>query len=181
MNANSLLVVLWSVLLFAPLSDAQSKRQSPREVHSFAVKDDTITITYGRPSIADPKSGRLRRIWGGVVPYGMVWRTGADDVSTLSTEKPLQIGDYTLPAGTYALFTLPLEFKTSKLMFNSQTTAMGTQYNEKADVARVDLVKTTLDHTVNQLEITVEAGPSGEGTLKLAWEQIQFSVQFVVK
>src|SRR5262249_52794031 len=98
------LAVLTAAIATAVLpggAPAQQPRKSPHETVSPAVKGGTITITYGRPSI------RGRKIMGGLVPYGEVWRTGADEATTLETGADLKIGSLDVPKGTYALFTLP--------------------------------------------------------------------------
>ena len=64
-----------------PLS-AQQKRLSPHETISKVIDGNRITIVYGRPYSKDPKSGEIRQIWGSLVPFGKIWRTGADETSS---------------------------------------------------------------------------------------------------
>src|SRR5580658_9365696 len=111
---------------------------------SAFIDKNRVTITYGRPYTKSPKTGEMRKIWGGLVPYGAIWRTGADEATLLITQKPITIGDATVPAGAYTLFTLPNEDGTAKLVINKQIGQWGVgnkSYDEKQDLARVDLKK----------------------------------------
>ncbi|HEU5396580.1 MAG TPA: DUF2911 domain-containing protein [Verrucomicrobiae bacterium] len=147
-------------------------------------RDDRVTITYGRPYTKDPKSGEPRKIWGGLVPYGKVWRTGADEATTLITQKPLVIGGVTVPAGAYTLFTLPNEDGSAKLIINKEIGQWGIgpgSYDEKKDLARVDLKKETLESPMDQFTIALQRNPSGGGVLKMSWENTAYSVPFTVE
>jgi hypothetical protein len=159
---------------------AQQKRVSPHETVSAVIDGSRVIVTYGRPYTKDPKTGEPRKIWGGLVPYGKVWRTGADEATTLITQKALVFGDTTVPAGAYTLWTLPAEDGSAKLIINKQIGQWGVgpgSYDEKDDVARVDLKKDPLETPVNQLTIAV----GKPGLLKLSWENIQYSVAFTVQ
>ena len=159
---------------------AQQKRVSPHETVSAVIDGSRVIVTYGRPYTKNPKTGEPRKIWGGLVPYGQVWRTGADEATTLITQKALVFGDTTVPAGAYTLWTLPAEDGSAKLIINKQIGQWGVgpgSYDEKNDVARVDLKKDALDTPVDQLTIAV----SKPGLLKLSWENIQYSAAFTVQ
>jgi hypothetical protein len=154
---------------------------SPHETVSATIDGGKVAITYGRPFSVKPGTTEVRKIWGGLVPYGKVWRTGADQATLLSTDQTLKIGDTTVPAGKYSLYTLPAEDGSAKLIINKQTGQWGTQYDEKQDLARVDLKKETLDKDVPQFTMAVEANSSGGGVLKMMWEKTQYSVPFTAK
>ena len=160
---------------------AQQKRVSPHETVSAVIDGNRITVVYGRPYTKDPKSGEARKIWGGLVPYGKVWRTGADEATTLTTQKPIVFGDTTIPAGAYTLYTLPQEDGSAKLIVNKQLGQWGTQYDEKQDLARIDLKKDALEKPLDQLAIAVAKNPSGGGVLKIMWEDTQYSASFTVQ
>ena len=139
---------LKSILLIAAIigaalpSMAQQKRVSPHETISAMIDGNRVTVVYGRPYTKDPKTGEARKIWGGLVPYGKVWRTGADEATLFITQKPIMLGDTAVPSGAYTLYTLPQEDGTAKLIVNKQLGQWGTQYDESQDLARVDLKKT---------------------------------------
>ena len=146
---------------------------SPHETVKATVAGADISIEYGRPYM------RGRKIMGGLVPYGRVWRTGADAATTMTTSKPLVIGDTTVPVGKITLYTLPAEDQW-KLILNKQTGQWGTEYDQSKDLARVDLTKKALTAPVDQLTFAIEPGASG-GTLKISWETTELSVPFTVK
>ena len=123
----------------------------------------------------------MRKIWGGLVPYGKVWRTGSDEATLLITQKPLVIGETTVPAGAYSLYTLPNEDGTAKLIINKQIGQWGTQYDESQDLARVDLKKSDLEKPADQFTMAVAKGASGGGVIKLMWETTQYTVDFTVQ
>src|SRR5271156_6227143 len=116
MNKFKSSLIIAALLLTALPLMAQRKRVSPHETTGAVVDGNRVTVVYGRPYTKDPKSGEIRKIWGGLVPYGSVWRTGADEATLLITQKPILIGGTTVPAGAYTLFTLPNEDGTAKLI-----------------------------------------------------------------
>lgn len=179
-QAKSLLVVAALILGMLPLM-AQQKRVSPHETISSVIDGNRVTITYGRPYTKDPKSGEARVIWGTLVPFGKVWRTGSDEATVLITQKAIVFGETTVPAGAYTLFTLPNEDGTAKLIINKQVGQWGTQYDEKQDLARVDLKKESSEKSADQFTISVGKNPAGGGIIKLAWEKTEYSVPFTVQ
>jgi Protein of unknown function (DUF2911) len=159
---------------------------SPHETISQVfdgARNNRVTITYGRPYSKDPKTGEIRKIWGGLVPYGKIWRTGSDEATILAIQKPIVIGETTIPAGAYTLFTLPQEDGTAKLIINKQVGQWGVgtgSYDEKQDLARVDLKKEPLETSVDQFTIAVDKNPAGGGIIKMSWEKTQYSVPFTI-
>ena len=164
---------------------AQRKRISPHETISATIDGNKVTIVYGRPYSKDPKTGDIRKIWGTLVPYGKVWRTGADEATLLTTEQPIMLGGTTIPAGTYSLFTLPAADGTAKLIVNKKTGQWGVPYKVDSEatneLARIDLKKDTLDKTVDQFTMAIEPNPAGGGALKMKWENTGYEVPFTVK
>ena len=173
------LVAMLVALSTSPLL-AQQKRVSPHETITADIDGSAVTIVYGRPYTKDPKTGAPRKIWGELVPFGKVWRTGADEATLLTTKETLDIGGTTVPAGTYSLFTLP-DQDGAKLIVNKQTGQWGTKYDEKQDFARIPMTKTTFDKPVDQFTMALEKNPAGGGTLKLTWETTQYSVALKAK
>src|SRR5579862_1733219 len=79
---------------------AQQKRPSPQEVISSSVDGNRITVVYGRPYSKDPKDAKgetIRKIWGTLVPYGKVWRTGANEATIFISQKPVIVGGKEVP------------------------------------------------------------------------------------
>ncbi len=174
-SLRSTLLILPALLLSAsPLFAQEKSRVSPHETVNATVGDAKVTIVYGRPYTKDPKSGEKRKIWGGLVPYGQVWRMGADEATLFTTDKEISIGGTAVPAGMYSLFLLPEE-GVAKLIVNKQTGQWGTKYDQSQDLARIGLIQQKLDNPVEQFMIAVEK-TAADGVLKLMWDDTQFSV-----
>jgi hypothetical protein len=129
----------------------------------------TIKVDYGRPYI------RNRKIMGGLVPYGKVWRTGANEATSFETQSPLTVNGTTVPAGKYTLYTLPSE-GAWKLIINKQTGQWGTVYNQAQDLARIDMKMQHLDAPVDQFTISFENPSPTSCLMKLEWENTSASV-----
>jgi hypothetical protein len=175
------LLLLPLVLALAASSYAQDKpaRVSPADTVTANIGGNEIKIVYSRPYTKDPKSGEMRKIWGGLVPFGQVWRTGANEATTFATQQPLKIGDKTIPAGSYSLFTIPTE-NGGKLIVNKQTGQSGLKHDEAQDLAQVDMKKEPLSPTVDQFTIAIEKNGDTGGVLKLMWENAQYTVPFTI-
>lgn len=107
-----------------------TKKHSPEAIASYAGKDGLILeVAYCQPS----KKGR--EIFGSLVPYDEVWRTGANEATLFTTNKDLNLGGKVLKSGTYSLFTLPSASEW-KVIFNEETGQWGTQYDESEDILR---------------------------------------------
>jgi len=179
-----------ATLVFSTPAMAQAAKKKSRQrvsPHFFFFKQKTayeMKLVYGRPYTIKPGTTEVRKIWGGLVPFGKVWRTGADEATLLTTKEPIEIGGYPLPAGTYSLFTLPAEDGTAKLVINKKTGQWGVPYIEKDEkaneLAHVDLKKKTLDKPVDQFTMAIEPA-SGGGVIEMSWETTQYSVPFTVK
>jgi Protein of unknown function (DUF2911) len=147
----------------------KSKRPSPHDTTETTLNGKKITIEYGRPYLKGRKVGQE------LAPYGKVWRTGADEATTLTTEADLNIGGTKVPAGKYTLYTLPSE-GTWKLIINKQTGQWGTKYDESQDLARVDMQKTALPQPVEQFTISFEKKGENTANLNLDWENTRVFV-----
>lgn len=151
----------------APSLQAQQQRPvlSPRDtVRATLAQGATVLLDYGRPSM------RGRRIMGELVPFGRVWRTGANAATTLVASSDLRIGDAVVPRGTYTLFTVPGE-REWLLIVNRQTGQWGTQYDASRDLVRVPMQTATLERPVEQLTLRVEpASGATPARLVLEWE-----------
>jgi hypothetical protein len=154
---------------------AQQTRKSPHETISntyLGKGGGRVTITYGRPYAKD------RKIWGGLVPYGKAWRTGADEATILTAQEPLMIGETMIPAGAYTLYTVPEE-KGGKLVFSKTVGKWGIPVDEKNDLTRVDMKQEPLANKVEQFTIMLDKSDTG-GVIKMQWENAQYSVPFTV-
>jgi Protein of unknown function (DUF2911) len=152
------------------LSEAPKKPMpSPPADTTQTVDGKTVSIHYNAPSM------RGRPIFGGLVPYDKVWRTGANPATTLKTDANLKIGSATVPAGTYTLYTLP-STGTWKLIINKQTGQWGTEYHQDRDLARVDMTKQTLSSPQEVMSITLEPFHGKTSALHIKWDTTDVSV-----
>ena len=175
-------ITVAATLLGTLPSMAQQKRLSPHETISAFFDHKLVSVVYGRPYTRNPQTGEVRKIWGGLVPYGQVWRTGADESTLFITQKPVVMGGATIPAGAYTLFTLPAGDGTAKLIISKRLGLWGSgEYDAKDDLVRVDLKKKSLDKPVDQFTMALEENPSGGGVLKLMWENTEYSVAFTIQ
>lgn len=147
---------------------------SPRDSVKAVFAGKAVTVAYGRPS------ARGRKIVGGVVPYNQIWRTGANEATTLTTDVELTVAGTRIPKGTYSLFTIPS--KTSwQLVINREVGQSGLVYHQQLDLARVKLQKNSLKNHVERFTILLEKVGPNSGVLKLAWEKTELSVPFSMK
>jgi hypothetical protein len=146
---------------------------SVRDTARATVGGAELVVDYGRPA------KRGREIWGTVVPFDAVWRTGANAATQLSTTKPLELGNLTLPAGTYTLWTIPGRSAVS-LIVNRQTRQWGTEYDAAQDLGRVAARVERSDAPVERFTISVV--PVGDGgELRFEWDRLRYVVPFKVK
>jgi Protein of unknown function (DUF2911) len=172
-------LTLSAALVVVGLAFGQQKRVSPHETVSTVIAGNRVTLTYGRPYTKAPKGSEMRKIWGGLVPYGKAWRTGADEATCLITEQPLMIGTETIPAGAYTIYTVPMEGEGSKMVFSKHLGKWGIPVDEKMDLVRVDMTKSALDKPADQFTMAIERDGMG-GKIKLMWENTQYTVPFTV-
>src|SRR6476646_10284205 len=129
---------------------AQAPRKSPHESTSIEVGGHKITITYGRPYLHG------RKMIGDHEPYGKVWRTGADEATTLETDAALDINGLKVPKGTYALFTIPGPDSWT-LIVNKTAKQWGAfNYKEGDELGRVAMAVTHREHPVEEFTITLK-------------------------
>jgi hypothetical protein len=145
---------------------------SPRDTAWGEIGPARMMVDYGRPS----RRGRV--VFGQVVPWGRVWRTGANEATQFTTDSPLVIGGERIPAGTYSLWTVPRP-DGATLILNRRTGQWGTHYERGLDLARVEMARESLADPVEQFTIAIE--PSGDGgVLRLSWESTSYLVPLSV-
>jgi hypothetical protein len=130
---------------------------------------NTVQIDYSRPSM------RSRKVFGGLVPYDQVWRTGANAATSLKTSVDLTIGGTAVPKGSYTLYSLP-SANGWQLIVNKQTGQWGTEYNQAQDLARIPMKVTQRSSGLELFTISLDKTGADAGTLKLEWENTLASV-----
>ncbi len=156
---------------------APEKRVSPHEQTSVTIAGKKITIEYGRPS----KKGR--EIFGSLVPWGEVWRTGADEATTITTEANLTIGTVKVPKGKYSLFAIPTDkAKEWPLIINKEPKQWGAfKLDTKQDLGRTMLKVEAAPAPVEQFTIALEPQADKKSALlKLSWDTSVASVPVTV-
>ncbi len=147
---------------------------SPHEKVDIEISDCRISIDYGRPS------KRGREIFGSVVPFGKIWRTGAGSPTILSTTKDLSFNGVIIPKGHYNLFTKPDRDKW-KLIFNAEKEAWGSAYRKEFDFASVDMVSKKTKEVVEKFTIEIIQKEVNGGILQLSWDKTIATIEFEIR
>ena len=149
-------------------ADAQNKPKSPKTDNSAKIGGVDVSVVYSAPS------ARGRKVMGELVPFGKVWRTGANEPTTIEFSQDVTIEGQAVPAGKYALFTIPGE-KEWVIILNSDYKQWGAmKYTADKDIIRVKVKPSPTKAMVETFEIKVES----DG-VKMAWENTM--VRFKVK
>ncbi len=131
-----------------------------------------IRVTYTRPA------KNMREVFGKLVPYGKVWRTGANEATEIKFYEDVELAGKKVKAGSYTLFTIPGE-KEWTIILNSDLDYWGAySYNAANDVLRVTAPVSALSDTVENFTIQFESKGEKEGNMKLAWDKIVVTVPF---
>ncbi len=157
------------------MSDDKSKRPSPPASAACKFSDGkTIKIDYSSPR------AKGRKIFGeasekALVPYGQIWRTGANDATTFVTDTNVTVGGKAVPAGSYTIFTVPKADAWS-LVISKKTGEWGTDYpGEKEDLLRVPMTVSKTSAPVENFTIAFDQAGS-KCTLRTEWENTRASV-----
>ncbi len=164
--------ILLSALFFLALSfpaNAQqdkSQRPSPPQTASTSFGETKVVINYGSPAV------KGREIWGKLVPYGKVWRTGANEATTFEVSTDVVIEGEKLPAGRYALFTIPGEEEWT-FIFNKEADQWGAyNYKEAQDALRISATPAKNGEFSERLSFYVVPDGDHEAMVTLYWEKV---------
>lgn len=155
-----------------------TKSYSPEATAEFKDGETDVKVYYNSPS----KKGRV--IFGGLVPYGVVWRTGANEATVLETNRDLSIQGKKLAAGQYTLWTIPGE-QSWKVIFNSETGQWGIDFNGEAnrdpenDVLAVDVPARMQEKEIEKFTISLDKADN-ELQLILLWDKTVVTVPMVI-
>jgi hypothetical protein len=158
--------ILW------PIMQKQTKKSSPEQNVSYSKGDMKLDIFYCSPSKKD------REIFGGLVPYNEVWRTGANEASTFTTNKDLMIAEQPLPAGKYTLWTIPNE-TSWEVIFNDRMYGWGVKLmdqkaarNPEGDVLIVEGKVSKSLNVVEDFSITLSVSSPDTTIMMFAWDNV---------
>ena len=154
-----------------PANGPQQPMPSPPATANVMLAGQTVTINYHAPSL------RKRHLGGPeIVPWNTVWRTGANDATTLITPIPLHIGSLLVPAGTYTVYTLPTASKWM-LIISKETGQWGTEYHPEKDLGRVELKAHKLASPQEVMSISFDDIKKDSAELHIQWETTVESVK----
>jgi hypothetical protein len=142
-------------------------RPSPIEIKEGKISGKGLKVQYGSPAVKE------RALWGDLVPYNIVWRTGANEASYVELASDIMVEGKTLPAGKYSLFTIPKESGAWTVIFNSEWDLEHGhfQYDEKNDILRVEVTPSWEDKTQERLSMDIES-PG----LVIRWEKLKLPI-----
>ena len=169
------LAVLVAVAALPALGQRASNkpRTSPNASISQTIGVTKVTISYGRPGV------KGRKIWGELVPYGEVWRTGANEATAISLTRNVTIEGQELPAGTYALFTIPNEDEWT-IIFNKNPKQWGAfDYDPRLDALRVKVKPEPADHK-EWMSFSFMDLSANSAKLVLRWEKLAVPLKIQV-
>lgn len=175
MKKVALAVLLVSALCAISSAQDKSKRPSPPEQAQCKFSDGkTITVDYSSPR------AKGRKIFGELVPYGEVWRTGANEATTFVTTAGVSADGRDVPAGTYTIFTVPEQNKWT-LIVNKKTGEWGIPYKyESEELVRIPMSVSKTSGPVENFTIKFDQGGSA-CTLNISWEETLASVKLSEK
>jgi len=146
---------------------------SPADSVKVRIGRAELAVRYARPA------RRGRQIFGTVVPWDRVWRTGANSATRFATSADLLVGGAAVPAGEYSLYSIPSPSGWT-LIVNRNTGQWGTTYDQQHDLVRIPMSVADVALPVEQFTIAIEPGPAG-GVLSLAWDRTRASVPITVR
>lgn len=163
-------LVLCTISLQSMAQEELKPRPSPLSMVTMKYKNSYVKVTYGRPH----KKGR--EIFGALVPYGQVWRTGANEATEITLTADMMIGKDKLEAGTYTIFTIPGKERWT-VIFNKDLGQWGAyNYNEKADAVRIEVLSQQDDKNLWE-PFTIEFDQSNsQANMLMMWERTKISV-----
>jgi hypothetical protein len=166
------LTILFTTAAFAQMGEGKPSPAASASCDLGGGK--TIKTDYSSPRM------KGRKIYGDLVPFGKVWRTGADEATTFVASSDVVVGGKTVPAGSYTIFTVPTADKWT-LIINKKTGEWGIPYKYESDeLARVDMKVSKLPSAVENFTIAYDKSGSG-CTLRMDWETTRASVDIAAK
>lgn len=152
----------------APVPDTV-KKSVPKEAHA-QIGETHFVIRYHAPTV------RGRVIWGGLVPYGEVWVTGAHSATSLEVDRQISINGITLPAGKYAFFTIPGKDKWTVIINKNWEQHLTDEYNPAEDLVRLDITPEILPNVQERLDYSIVDTGNLTVSIDMKWEKLKVSM-----
>lgn len=151
-----------------------SKKSLPREVQK-TIGDASFKISYHAPGV------RSRTIWGGLVPYDEVWVTGAHNATTLESSAEFIVGNKTIPAGKYALFTIPSKEDWTIILNKNWDQHLADEYSEADDVVRWKVKPESVSENTERLTYAIEEVNDKTASITISWEKLKVPFQIELR
>jgi hypothetical protein len=174
---NTIVSLVCSAFLVTGLHAQDAKKIEFPQASSLASVKERVGVTdvaieYSRPNI------RERKIFGGLVPFGTVWRTGANAATKITFSTDVKLGGSAVPAGSYALFTIPGEAEWTVILSRVVDNQWGSYaYDQKDDQARIKVKPASTPEPLETMTIAVQDIRAGKANLVIAWEKTKVSVE----
>lgn len=162
LSLSALLLLLCTTFVFA--QNSKKPQASPHQVVNQAFALSHITVDYSRPGMKD------RTVFGGLVPYGTVWRTGANAVTTVDFGKDVKLNGHDVKAGKYALYTIPSKGDWT-IILNKDVKNWGTEYSQSDDVLKFKATPQQLPFPVETFTINFDQVRDASATMYLLWDR----------
>ncbi len=165
--SNSIPLVLTALIIFLSSSCSQSpeNRPSPLRSDSTQLGSNLLTVIYSSPGVKD------RQIWGELVEYDKMWRTGANEATIFTTDEDILLDSIPLPKGKYSLFTIPGQDEWV-VIFNKEWNQWGSyQYDDSLDAARIVVKPVLYEESEERMNLYFE-----DEFLKFRWEKLGWSI-----
>ena len=149
-----------------------AERKSPKDIAKITLNELNLKVEYGRPS------KRERDVFGALVPFDKVWRTGANEAAEITLYKDMKLGDGTVKAGTYSLFTIPGDDHWVVILSSDINVWGSYTYNEANDVTRIKVPVSEGKESIEAFSIVFEESKDG-AHMHLGWGTLRIAVPFV--
>lgn len=176
MKKQLITALFFLALCFPAWSQLRLPQASPKAQITQTIGLTDVSIVYHAPGV------KGREVWGKMVPFGQVWRSGANEATLISFTDSVKVNGKSLKAGTYSLFTLPEAADKWTLIFNRDTTLWGTEgYKPENDVLRVPVNPVVSPNHLESLQYSFTNVKTTSATLNLAWEKLVLPIQIEVE
>lgn len=169
---RNLTFLIGAVALALPLGAQDLPRPSPKATVSQVVGVTEVSLEYSRPAV------RGREIWGGLVPWERVWRTGANEATSIEFSNDVTVEGRPLAAGRYSIHTIPRKDRWT-VIFNSVAEPSGYRYDEATDVLRVEVTPQPIEH-VERMTFSFPEVEDDQAVLALDWERLRLPLRIGV-
>ncbi|HMR92582.1 MAG TPA: DUF2911 domain-containing protein [Chitinophagaceae bacterium] len=156
------------------LINADTLKGSPHRVAMNTIGNTHVHIEYNSPGVKD------RVIWGGLVAYDKVWVTGAHKATTIKLDNPAMFGDKKIPAGKYAIFTIPGKESWTFILNTRYDQHLADEYSEQEDMLRMS-VTPVASEMVQRLTYAVTSSGENKGAIEISWEKLKLTVPFTAE